>query len=245
MDRRDARDTYRKRMALAIGVSIGVHALVLSTVRIDLPVFGGAGTERPLRMVELVELPEDWRAAALEVVSLESATSVEVRARSAGSSASATTRATAAAPGRVQAPVSLPSAAPRPSPGSPSLDLTPVAETPEIAPAVATATRPARGILLRADAGQSDVGLDFHAASHAAREAEEEEGRGRALPGRGIGISISGPGSCPAGGGIPAIGIGGGLGGVPTTGKGMGIIGARPPNQGAINRFGPEIGGGR
>lgn len=241
MDRREARDTDRKRTALAIGASIAIHAAALSAVTLDLPVFGADETSRPLRVVEL---PDRWRSAAMEVVPLESAVALEPVRASAGASAGAREAASPASSSGGAVALALPSAPRRPVATSRSLDLTMAAETAALPPEIAS-DRPARGILLRSGTGASaESSLHFYAASDAARDAEEDE-RGGTNPGRGIGISIDGPGHCPTGGGIPAIGMGGGLGGVPTTGKGMGIIGARPPNRGAINRAAPPIGGGR
>lgn len=244
MDRRHAGNSDRARTALAIGASIAVHALVLSSVTLDLPAFGADETPRPLRVIEL---PDDRRSPALEVVPLETAAAFEPASPTAGASRSAADAERPASPASaaLAAPVATaPPGAPRRATISTALDLTPADET-ATPDATLAAARPARGIILRADAGEAaEPGLRFHAASDAARDAEEDE-REDAGPGRGIGISISGPGRCPGGAGIPAIGIGGGLGGVPTTGKGMGIIGARPPNRGAINRAAPPIGGGR
>ena len=244
MDRTDAREMYRKRMALAIGASIGVHALVLTSVTLDLPGFGDAEVPRPLRMVEL---PDDWQATALEVVELESAVPAEVALETAGASASAAAAETPAPAAAATTPrrpaIALEGTIARPATTSPSLELTPAVET--AAPTPEIGARPARGILVRADAGEPGyTGLHFHPASGAARDAEEDE-RGGARPGRGIGISIHGPGACPTDGGVPLIGGNGGLGGVPMTGKGMGIIGARPPGGEAINRAGPPLAGGR
>jgi len=241
MDRRDARETWQKRMALAIGASIAAHAVALSIVRLELPVLVPGDAPRPLR---LVELPDEWRASALEVIPLESA--LESAAASGAPSAPRARPHTPAPSGSEAVPARL---ATRPTASAATtaaaLDLTPAAESAAPAAEIAAA-RPARGIVLRADAAEAGHGgLDFYAASDAAREAEDERG-GASRGGRGVGISIAGPGGhCPTGGGIPAIGIGGGLGGVPTIGKGMGILGARPPNRGAINRFGPQIGPGR
>lgn len=244
MNRTDARDVYRKRMALAIGASIGVHALVLANVTLDLPTFAGDAEPRALRMVEL---PDDWQATALEVVSLESSVPADIALETAGASARAAAAETpapaAAATTPRPAPIALEGTAARPATNSPALELTPAVETDAATPEIGA--RPARGIVLRAGAGETGyTGLDFHAASDAARDAEEDE-RGGARPGRGIGISIHGPGACPTGGAMPLIGGNGGLGGVPMTGKGMGIIGARPPGGEAINRAAPPLTGGR
>lgn len=238
MHRSHAGNSHRTRNALAIGASIAVHAVVLTSVTLDLPVFGADEIPRPLRFIDL---PDERRSSALEVVPLETAWAAE--AESAGASRSASDAAPAAT-GASAAPVVARSGASRPATTSPALDLTTAEQTAGPIPGIAAA-RPARGILLRADAGEAvEPGLRFYAASDAARDGEDDE-RGGTGPGRGIGISISGPGHCPGGAGILAIGIGGGLGRVPTAGKGMGIIGARPPNRGAINRAAPPIGGGR
>ncbi len=251
MDRRRAEDTYRKRVALGVGISIGVHALVLSSLTLRLPDLAGGPPARPL---QLVEIPEAWRDAALEVVALESAPRVDAdrdRAAAAAPSPAAASAATGAPPAPAGATATALLARPAPTAAAveaPSLELTPVAEPlPSTAELASTGSRAGRGVVLRADAGTAvSGGFDLRASSDAARDAERDRDgeRGWEREGRGIGISISGPGggSCGDPGGIGVIGSGG-LGGVPTGGKGHGIIGLRPPNAGAINRMGPKIGG--
>lgn len=245
MDRSEARRADRRRLAVALGASVAIHALVLWRGTLELP---SAETAPRGRGLEVVELPDAWRDAALEIVTLETVRS----ARSGGAAAPAGERATsvparektASLPARTAVPALV--TAPVAVAERPVLDLAPAADPAMPVPDPAYA-RSGRGIVSRTDApGAEFGGIELTAASAAARDAEREERRedGR---GRGIGISIRGPGmggSCP-GGLVPAIGIGGGLSGVPTIGKGKGIIGARPPNAGAINRSAPPRPGGR
>ncbi|MDX1394272.1 MAG: hypothetical protein R3195_07775 [Gemmatimonadota bacterium] len=243
MDRAERTRSYRRTLAIAIGVSLGAHLLALAWVRLTVPTFADREEARALRVLDL---PDDWEDTAIEVVPLETALAAESGAELEGVTA---TTATAEAPEPAAGGAELALAAVEPvdlsaATPAPTLTLEPVEAMPVAEVAIA---RSNRGVVLRTGGGTSaSTGIDFIATSGAARDAERErEGDGwGGLGGIGVGV-VGGGGDCPTSGGVPFINPFGGSGGVPTTGPGMGIIGARPPTTGAINRFGPRIGGGR
>ncbi len=243
MDRKAQRDRYRKQMSLAIGVSIGVHAAILGFLKIDVP---DVDSLEPRRALQVVEIPDDWQDRGMEVIPLESALAASDAPDGAAAQAEATSARVAlpdpgaAGTGATVAAIVPEAALPGLAPSEPALSMTLAVATPAEAPEIVT-VRAQRGVILRAGGGGAagDRGVDFVAASEAAREAERERGGGGLGGAGGIGTTIFGGGGdahCPTPGLVP--GLGGG--GLPIgTGKGMGIIGRRAPTAGAIHRFGP------
>jgi len=237
-----------------MGISVGVHVLAFTTLTIEIPTFGGSGSNRALEVVELRDL---WADRALQVVTLETAPKSRAPSGAATQSAATSARVEASQSGAggdaTPVTVIIPKASvPGGAPNEPSMHVTLASATVTSTPRIAT--RPSnRGIIRRSESRDvvrtatrgsagAQGGFEFVAASDAAREAERERG-GNGWGGLGgIGTTIlGGGGECPPDHG-PGIGPLGGFGGVPTTGKGLGIIGRRPPGGAAINRLGPSRG---
>jgi hypothetical protein len=223
MNRTEYRDRHRKRLGIAIMVSIAAHAVLLAFLKVDVDV--PAEPERQ-RATRLIELADAWQDRPLEVVLL----------RDASSGTAASSDATAALPDTEQAAEAgamPPASEGRPvlagtAPNLAELDLA-LAE--EVSIASVTFKNAQRGVVLRAGGpvGPSDAAAD---------DERWWDGGGRG----GIGIRIAG-GDCGAPGtfGIPVIGgRGGGIGSLPLTGKGRGLLGGTGDFGSAINRVGPS-----
>ncbi|MFV1987398.1 MAG: hypothetical protein ACC682_08950 [Gemmatimonadota bacterium] len=246
MDRRQRARSYRTTLGVAIGISVGVHILALAWVKLSVPTFDEPQQSRAL---QVLDIPNVWENSALEVVPLEAAIAFAPNGALEGASASSARvdlpeAGAAGADAAVAAivPMSRLSGA---APNAPAISLSLAEATPI---AQVTLARANRGVILRASGGGAagESGFDFIATSDAARDAERSRGGGgRGGPG-GIGIGGGGGGYCPTWGGVPLIGPTRGFGGIGigANNPGLGIIGARPPNSGAINRFGPRISGG-
>jgi len=208
------RTQYRKQLTIAIGLSVGVHAVALTALKLHVPDYE---SETPGRALTVVDIPSEWENAAMEVVALESAPSSQ--ADGAAAAAEATSAAadladpgSAGAGSKVAALmplVDLPGA----SPNAPAVAMTRVEAAPVATVALAS-TR--RGVIKRVSGGGAagSSGFDFVATSDAAREAERERGGGGRGGLGGIGVTILGGGGeahCPTWGGVPLIG-GRGLG---------------------------------
>ena len=208
------RDQYRKQLTIAIGLSVGVHAIALTALKLGVPDYE---SEQSGRALQIVEVPSQWEDAAMKVVALESAPSSQA------DGAAATAEATSAAvessdPGsagtgmKVAAIVPL-ADLPGASPDAPAVSMT-RAEAAPIAEVALVSSR--RGVIKRTSGGGAagSSGFDFVATSDAAREAERERGGGGRGGLGGIGVTViggGGEGHCPTWGGVPLIG-GRGLG---------------------------------
>ncbi len=249
MDRGRDHDRYGRALGIALLLSIAFHVALLSLLDVDIVV---PDSDDSRRAPELIDLSDAWVDQPLEVITLVSDRPSGVADQSEATSA----RAEAVEPGAAGADAAV--AAILPNPGLPgaaagnpglSLDLAEAVPSAEIAVA-----RSNRGVVLRSGGGGAlgDEGMDFVAASDAAREAERRRGGGGRGGLGGIGEAIlggGGEGYCPPwhdhglGGGdmfgphgpAPPLG-GGGAFGLPRTGPGRGIVGRRPPGGEAINR---------
>lgn len=248
MDRGQRYRSYQKTLTAAIGVSVGLHLVALAWLKLDVPKFD---EPEPGRSLQVVELPKEWEETAIEVVQLETSLAFEPTGAADGASATSAQvelpdPGAAGAETTVAAVVPM-DALPSAAPNAPSMTLALAEATPT--PNVAAALpRSNRGVIRRVSTGgaAAESGFDFIATSDAARDAERERGGGGWGGTGGPGISIMGGGGhCPTWGGVPFVPPMGTIGGIPNAPKGMGMIGRRPPNSEAINRFGPRLGSGR
>ena len=227
MNRERHRQADRKRVLVALAVSVAVHAAALATLKLDVPSLGESEAARALRVIDI----SDWEDQATEVIALESAVQMPDGAGAVTTSATSA-RAEATEPGTAGVETTVAALIdivgdPGAAPGEPALDLE-IVEAPSSTPiVVATAPRRAnRGIVRREGGGgaSGETGFDFVASSDAARERERERG-GNGFGGTGgIGVTILGGGvDCNT----PSSGLLGGFGlGRPSVGT-------------AINRIGP------
>ncbi len=249
MDRRRDHGRYSRALGIALLLSIAFHVALLSLLDLDIAV---PDSDDSRRAPELVDLADTWVDSPLEVITLVS----DRASGAADQSEAASARAEATEPGAAGADAAV--AAILPDPGLPgaaagdpglSLDLAEAIPSAEI-----TLTRANRGVVLRSGGGGAlgDDGMDFVAASDAAREAERRRGGGGRGGLGGIGEAIlggGGEGFCPPwhdhgligpdmfGPHGPAPPFGGGqVFGLPRSGSGRGIVGKRPPGGEAINR---------
>lgn len=238
----------QRRVAIAIGISIGLHALAFATIKLDVPIID---TANPSRVLQVVEIPDNWAKSAMEVVVLESAASTESGAANEASSTSAAvdlSRPGAAGREATVAAIIPLSGLPGAAVGPPAVSMTFAEAIPLARITLASTAR--RGVIERTSrAGAAgSTGYDFIAASDAAREAERKRGGGGRGGLGGPGVTLfggGGDGHCPTWGGIPLIPQIGGRIGAPLSGRGQGIsgfLGARPPGAELINRFGPRVG---
>jgi len=227
MNRERHRLADRKRVLIALGVSVAVHAAALTTLKFDVPTFAQTDGSRPL---QLVDLSDSWEDRATQVIALESAQRLP-------DGAAAETAASTSA----EFPISEPGAAgvsttvaaltdmvgdPGLAPGKPGLELALIEATTTSPVIVAVAKRRANRGIVRRDGGggaTGEQGFDFVASSEAARERERERG-GNGWGGLGgIGVTVLG------GGGVDCPTPYGAIGAYPGGGSGFG----------AINRIGP------
>ncbi len=239
MNRTVYRERYRKRLSVALLVSIAAHVAVLAFLKVNVPPI----PERE-RATQLIELADVWQDRPLEVVRL-STLPADAATDPGGSSA----KAEASEPGGAGAQVTA--AAPKArlilAATAPSATELSLALAEEVSVASVTFENSRRGVVLRAGGGGAagDVGLDFDAASDAARDAERRRGGGGLGGSGGIGVTIFGGagGDCdtPGGFGLPGIGgRAGGLGSLPGSGIGRGLIGRTGGFGSAINRVAPS-----
>jgi hypothetical protein len=247
MDRGQRYQAQRRILAVAIGISAGVHIAALAWVKLSVPTFEDGQEQRAL---QVLELPDQWDRSAIEVVPLETVVSSALSGALDGASATSA-QVDLPEPGAAGAEAAVAAIVPLSelSGAAPNEPVIAMALA-EAAPVVeVTFARANRGVIKRSASGGAggSSGFDFIATSDAARDAERARGGGGSGGPGGIGVGvIGGGGHCPTWGGVPFVDpTGGRRGGVPTMGPGMGIIGARPPTAEAINRFGPRIGGGR
>lgn len=244
MNRALYRERHRKTFGVALLVSVAAHLTVLTLLKVDLPPV----PERDrARATPLIELADVWDDRPLEVVRLSPAPTPVASAADVPAT-TAVSFPDAQAPDGGAGGLRPTLAALGPSPGLSStagganeLSLEPAEEI-EVARVSFQSTR--RGVVLRAGGSDParDAGLDFAAASDAAREAERSRGGGVGGTG-GIRVTIiGGGGDCDARGsiGLPGIsGRAGGIGSLPLLGPGRGLIGRTGDFGSAINRVAP------
>ena len=68
MDREQRHQAQKKVLTVAIGISVGVHVAALAWVKLSVPTFDDRPATRALRVLEL---PDAWENAAIEVIPLE------------------------------------------------------------------------------------------------------------------------------------------------------------------------------
>ena len=180
MDRKEHHKSQQKVLAIAIAVSVGLHAIALAWLTLDVPLIEEREASRPMRVIEL---PDDWEDAAIEVVPLETALSL---APSGAANSASATSADVEAPAQGAGGADVSSAAfvdlsaePSMAPNSPSMTLA----LAEAQPTLAVSTvlpRSNRGVIRRASTGGAagSSGYGFTATSDAARDAERERGGG-------------------------------------------------------------------
>jgi hypothetical protein len=198
MTRTAYRDRHRKRLGIAVMVSIAAHTTLLAFLKVDVEV--PPESERQ-RATQLIELADAWQDRPLEVVLLSDASS---GARASGDAAAGVTNsAEADGAGAMLATIEARQVLAGAAPSAAELDLT-LAE--EVTVASITFKNAQRGVVLR-------TGGPVGPSTAAADDERWWDGGGRG----GIGIRIVG-GDCDAPGafGIPVLGgRGGRIGGLP------------------------------
>ena len=246
MNRTIYRERYRNRLGVALLVSIAAHVAFLVLLKVDVPPVPERDRERATQLIELADV---WQDRPLEVVRLstppaDASSAADAATDSRGSSA----KAEASEPGDAGAQVTVAASKARPILAGPAASATELslALAEEVTVASVTFKNARRGVVLRAGGGGAaeDVGLDFDAASDAARDAERRRGGdGRGGAG-GIGVTIFGGAGVdcdtPGSFGLPGIsGRAGGLASLPGSGTGRGLIGRTGGFGSAINRMAP------
>jgi hypothetical protein len=229
---------------MALLVSVAAHLTLLAFLKVEVPPV----PERDrARVTQLIELADVWEDRPLEIVRLSDArTGASSSADVAATASASSVDAQAPDPGADGTRTTLAAFEPTPAlagtaPAAAELSLE-LAE--QISVASVSFKSAQRGVVLRAGGGgpAGDVGLDFEAASDAARNAERRRGGGLGGTG-GIGVTIiGGGGDCDTPGsiGVPGIsGRAGGIGSLPRLGTGRGLIGRTGGFGSAINRVAP------